>query len=96
MRTSLMALVTLSGFFVGAVAFAASAQAGDAASESAAIDYDGGCGFSSAHLQAQIDAGEQAEKAAVRAKLETLVDNALGARETAAAPAATPVSGQGG
>ena len=88
MRRSLMVLVTLAG----AAAFASGAQAGDA-DDSAAVHADGGCGFGAAQLQAQIDADE---KAATRSKLAALVDSALKAKDTATAPAATPVPAAGG
>lgn len=89
MRKSLMVLVTLAG----AAAFATTAQAGDVAEESAVAHADGGCGYSQAYLQAQID---EAEKAETRAKLEVLIDRALDSRDTAAAPAATPLAKTGG
>ena len=103
MRTSLKALVTLSTTIAGIVAFAAAAQAGDVGPANAAsgiqvpatmeaVEYGGDCGFSSAHLQAQIDAAEHAEKAKVRAGIEALLEPALAVRKTAAA---TPAPGKG-
>jgi hypothetical protein len=90
MRKSLMVLVGLAG----AAAFAGAAQAGDAMTKQDAAGYEG-CGFGQAYLQAQTDDAAAAEKAALRARLETLIDEALKAEETAAAPVATKASNSG-
>lgn len=92
MRKSLMMLVTLAG----AAALATAAQAGDANSDEVAAG-DSGCGWSATYLNAQADTdAEAAEKAAMRAKVEAIIDSALGSEETAAAPAQTPIPGKDG
>lgn len=91
MRKSLMTFVTLAG----AAVFATVVQAGDASTGKSEVAAEGGCGFGQAYLQAQADDAQAAERAETRAKIEALIDEALGSNETAAVPdkMLTPRSG---
>ena len=91
MHKSLMTFVTLAG----AVAFSTVAHAGDASTGKSEAVAEGGCGFGHAYLQAQADDARATERAETRAKIEALIDEALKSKETAAVPAATPVSQSG-